>query len=368
MAGTEITADDDEEFGESVDEMYKSLHPQVLSDFEDEMPELWGEKWKANTTVGKLRTALLHKPGEEMLQVGEETPWEPHESSLAAWRMREQPDLDEMVEHHYNLKDTLEAEGVDVITREPDPNDPPYQVKSIYCDDVAQPAVYGHVILRMYDNVRRGEEVPTYKTLAKNDIPVVGMITGKGMVEGGTCGWFDEKHAFIEVHVPRENTSEPEVMRANEAGHQQLANIIKSQDPEVDIRIQSGYGETKGNIPYAMVDRHTSIGKEEWYDPHLVEWMKSEMDWNFIEPPEHLVRDQVRAFTRGPNTGVVLEPGKLLTTDQYPEATRWFESIGLEVVEVNVESLVRPRNSGSIHCCVGSLRRDPEPEEPDTYA
>ncbi|WP_161606828.1 hypothetical protein [Natronorubrum tibetense] len=367
----EAANDKVEQYKESenkLDETYKQLHPQVHSDFEDEMPKYWGEDWTANTTIGKLQTALLHKPGEEFLNVGEETPWPPHESSLEAWRMTENPDLDELVEHHYNLKDTLEDEGVDVIVRQPDPNDRPYQVKSIYCDDVAHAAPYGHVILRMYDHIRKGEEVPTFKTLAENNIPVVGMVTGDGMVEGGSCGWLDEKHMFIEVHYPRANTSEPEIVRANEWGHQQYANIIKSQDPEVDIRMNPGYGTRKGTIHYSMIDRHTSVGKEEWYDPYLVDWMKAEMDWRFIEPPEELSSIDTRGFAKGPDTGVVLEPGKILTTDQYPEATRWFESIGVEVVEVNIDSLVRPRNTGSIHCCVGSLKRDAEPDEPATYA
>jgi len=39
------------------------------------------------------------------------------------------------------------------------------------------------------------------------------------------------------------------------------------------------------------------------------------------------------------------------------------ESIGVEVVDVECSSLVRPRNSGSIHCCAGSLIRDPEPAD-----
>ena len=45
-----------------------------------------------------------------------------------------------------------------------------------------------------------------------------------------------------------------------------------------------------------------------------------------------------------------------------PKATKWFESIGIEVVEVDVATLVRPRNSGSIHCTAGSLIRDSEPK------
>ena len=50
-------------------------HPQVLSDFGDEMDKVWGKKWKANTNVGKLRMVLLHRPGPEFETVGQKTPF-----------------------------------------------------------------------------------------------------------------------------------------------------------------------------------------------------------------------------------------------------------------------------------------------------
>jgi N-dimethylarginine dimethylaminohydrolase len=348
---------------EELHDMYFRFHLQVLSNFEDEMPKYWGSKWKANSSIGKLRTVLLHKPGQEFLSVGKTTPWPPHQSTLSAWRMPHKPNLEELVKHHENLVDGFKSEGVQVIIRKPDPNDPPYQVKSIYCDDVAHPAVYGHVILRMYDHIRKGEEVPTYQTLAENGIPVVGMIVGDGMVEGGPCGWLDEKHVIIEVHYPRGNTAEKGVMRANENGHIQYANIIKLQDPEVDIRLGPGYGARKGTIHYSMIDRHTSVGDPKFYEPYLVEWMRREMDWNFVVPPDDRINTDSRGFRKGPDCGVVLEPMKVITSDQYPKTTKWLEGIGVDVVEVSVSSLIRPRNSGSIHCCVGTLKRDKEPSD-----
>ncbi len=173
--------------GTTLDEQYMVHHPQVLSDFEEEMPRIWGRNWKANTTIGKLRTVLLHRPGKEFLSVGKPTPWAPHDSSLAAWRMSYKPtDLTELTRDFETLKKAYRDEGVEVIERKPDPYNPPYQVKAIYTDDVCHPAVYGQVILRMYDNIRKGEELPTYQTLAEAGCPVVGMITGRGMAEGET--------------------------------------------------------------------------------------------------------------------------------------------------------------------------------------
>ena len=343
-------------------DMYQNWHPQVLSDFEEEMPKYWGRKWKANTTIGKLRMVLLHRPGPEFLSVGNPTPWPPYDNSLAAWRMTFKPELNELITHHENLAQAYKDEGVEVLIRKPDSSNTPYQVKAIYTDDVCHAAVYGQIILRMYDHIRKGEEVPTYQTLAKAGCPVVGMITGNGMVEGGPVGWLDEKHLVIAVHYPRANTYDPAVMRANEWGHEQYARIVKAQDPEVDIRLCPGFGTRLDVSHYKMIDRHTSVEDPTKMDPHLVAWMRSEMNWNFIVPPDDVSTYTAQGRKVGPGTGVVLEPMKILVPNGKPEATKWLESIGVEVVEVEMGSLVRPRNSGSIHCTAGSIIRDPEPK------
>lgn len=349
--------------GESLHEIYQKYHPQILTDFADDMEKYWGRRWKANTTVGKLRMVLLHRPGKEFLSVGKPTPWFPHLSSLEAWRMSFKPNLDELIEHHENLVKAYEDEGVEVVIKKPDPNDPPYQVKSIYTDDVCHPAVYGQILLRMYDNVRRGEEIPTYQTLADIGCPVVGMIIGNGMAEGGSIGWLDEKHLIIAVHYPRANTMEPEVMRANEFGHMQFARIVKMQDPEVDIRISPGFGGRLGVSHYAMIDRHTSVQDPKYLNPYVVEWVKSEMDWKFIVPPDDIMSTDERGRKIGPETGVVLEPMKIMVPTGNLKATKWLEKIGVEVVEVECSSIVTPRNSGTIHCAAGSLIREPEPKD-----
>jgi len=205
----EGSVDDDyfkEKTGLSLREQYLKYHPQVLSSFEEELKRIWGRKWKANTNVGRLRMVLLHRPGPEFETVGQKTPFPPYESHLAAWRMAEKIPLDELVEDHLNLVDAYKAEGVEVVIRKPEDHDPPYQVKAIYTDDVCHPAVYGQVILRIYDWIRKGEERYTYQTLAEIGCPVVDMIMDKGMAEGGSIGRLDEKHLVIGVHFPRSNT------------------------------------------------------------------------------------------------------------------------------------------------------------------
>jgi N-dimethylarginine dimethylaminohydrolase len=367
----EVSVDQDyfkEKTGLSLREQYVKHHPQVLSGFEGDLEWVWGRRWKANTNVGRLRVVLLHRPGKEFLSVGKPTPWPPHGKSLPEWRVSEKMKLEELQLHHQNLVDVYKAEGVEVVIRKPETNDPPYHVKAIYTDDVCHPVVYGQVILRMYDHMRRGEELYTYQTLAELGCPVVGMIQDVGMAEGGSIGWLDEKHLLIAVHFPRANTCEPGVMRANESGHIQFANIVKLQDPEVDVRICPGYGTSLGTSHYSLIDRHTSVQDPRTVDPYLRDWMEAEMGWQFIDPPPevcvkvHTGDPRMPVVKRAPNTGVVLKPRKILVPTGNPKATKWFESLGIEVVEVEVGTLVRPRNSGSIKCTCGGIMRDPEPK------
>jgi N-dimethylarginine dimethylaminohydrolase len=282
--------------------------------------------------------------------------------------MHEKPDLDEMIEDHENMVEAYKGEGVEFVIRKPVPDDKLYQVFSVDTDDASYPAVYGRILLRMLSEIRRGEEVPTYQTLAEIGCPVVGMIVGDGMAEGGTIGWLDEKHLIIQIHGVYANSKEPSVMRANESGFQQISRIVKIQDPEVDVRMAPGYGYRIGgsplNLTYQMIDRHTSICDPRWLSPYLVDWMRAEMDWEFITPPREVCREYGPNVV-GPETGVVLEPMKVLVPAPpatNPEGIKWLETLGVDVVPLDCSSLVVPRRDGFFHCACGALIRDPEPK------
>ena len=72
-----------ENTGDSYGDMLHKYHPQVLSDFEEEMEGWWGRRWKANNPTGKLRMVLLHRPGGEFLSVGKPTPGRPTQAIWA---------------------------------------------------------------------------------------------------------------------------------------------------------------------------------------------------------------------------------------------------------------------------------------------
>ena len=174
----------------------------------------------------------------------------------------------------------------------------------------------------------------------------------KGNDRGGGLNWLDEKHLAITVHYPRANTETKDVASANYDGARQLEEIVKEQDPEVDVKIGPGYGGR--GIWLWPVDKHTSVSDPEHIDQNFVRWLKAELGWTFLVPPSNLSFLAV--------SGVVLKPGKIIKPTGTPKGTKWLESQGIEVVEVDVSSLVIPRNSGTIQCLTRELIRDPEPK------
>ena len=105
---------------------------------------------------------------------------------------------------------------------------------------------------------------------------------------------------------------------------------------------------TSGSIESPQLNKHL-IDVLGWLEPYLVDWMKAEMDWEFITPPDEVCRTYGRHKV-GPDTGIVLEPRKVLVPAppaNDPKAIKWLESIGVEVVQVDCSSLVPPGDAGS---------------------
>ena len=329
---------------DELDRMYNSDHPQIPTRFEEEVKEFWGREWKSNTEIGRLRLVMMHRPGDEIKSI---------KPPYSKWRWLEKPNLEEMIEDHERLVKAYKDEGVEVVIRKPESCTPARLVKGIYTEDPCFPAVRGVIIGRMYDALRRGEELYTYQTLAEIGCPVVGIVHGIGMVEGGGVNWLDEKHLSVTVHHDRLNTCEPTVVAANEEGFKQVARIVKEQDSEVDVGMGPGYGRWGSTM--WPIDKHTSVSDPRLIEPNYAKWLKAEMNWTFLTPPRELSYYALH--------GIVLKPGKLIKPTGTPKGTKWLESQGIEVLEVDVSSLVAPRNTGSIQCLTRELIRDSEPKD-----
>jgi len=312
-------------------EIYMKYHPPLKTRFEEEVEKYWGRRWGVNTEVGRLRMVLLHRPGEEINSI--KPPYE-------RWRYTYKPDLKEMQRDYETLAEALREEGVEVVERLPEKAKPPRLVKSIYTRDPSFAVPGGVIIGRMYDALRRGEELYTMQTLAKIGCPILRTVNGSGTIEGGSVMWLDPKHLAIGLSF-----------RVNEEGARQVAEVIRAIDPEIEVKATPIFG---GHIDgfICMVDRKTAVVKREGLAWSFWEYLKDELKFNIIERP----RDVYVA-------GVALRPGRVLVAsgEDKREGIKLLEHEGIDVIEISIDSLVTPRNSGSIHCLTMPIIRDPEP-------
>jgi len=102
-----------------------------------------------------------------------------------------------------------------------------------------------------------------------------------------------------------------------------------------------------------MVDVKTAAVQREGLAYSMYEWLRDDVGINIIEWP----RDVYVA-------GVAVRPGRVICAagSGKEEGIKLLERSGVDVVAIEIPSLVEPRNSGSIHCLTMPILRDPEPE------
>jgi len=317
---------------ERLSDVYYRYHPPLDTSFLEDLEWAWGGRWGVNTEVGRLRKLLLHRPGREMLAVKE-----PYEE----WRFDHRPDLEEMQRDYEVLRAAFEAEGVEVFERLPEEGPNPRLVKSIYTRDPSFAVPGGVIVGRMYDRLRRGEERYTMQTLAEMGCPVLRVVNGVATVEGGSVMWIDPRHLAIGLS-----------WRVNEEGAMQVAEVVWAVDPEIEVDAEPIFhGHIDGFI--CMVDVKTAVVSREGLAYTMYKWLKDDVGLNIIERPRGVYV-----------AGVAVRPGRVICASGpgKEEGIRLLERNGVDVVAIDIPSLVSPRNSGSIHCLTMPILRDPDPE------
>lgn len=311
-------------------EIYKRYHPPLNTRFEHEVKEYWGKPWGLDTEVGTLRTVMLHKPSNEIHAI--QPPYE-------RWRYNEKPDLQEMQRDHDNLAEAFKQEHVEVIERMPETGENARLVKSIYTRDPSFAIPGGVIIGRLYDSLRRGEEAYALQTLAAIGCPIIRTVNGSGTAEGGSIMWLDPSHLAIGISF-----------RVNKEGARQVEEVIHASDPDIKILKTPLTG---GHIdPYiCMVDKRTISVDRRGIEAPFFEYLKKSLRYKIIERKQD---DYIAA--------VALRPGRVMMAsgEDKKSGIRLLESEGIDVIQVSIDSLVGPRNSGSIHCLTMPIIRDSE--------
>lgn len=205
--------------------------PEPAFEDEEQLTRWWGRKWGCTNDVGKLRVVLMHRPGEEVNVVDTARRLDSNAfgDTQAGWYWRgdEPPDLPAMQAQHDGYVAALRAEGVEVVFIDAPA---PGRMKTCYTRDAVVGIGGGAMVMRLGPRIRRGEELPATRTLAKIGCPILRTISGTGVAEGGSFCWLNSRVAATGVSS-----------RTNDEGARQIEEVMRSQGVELIKVPLTGY-------------------------------------------------------------------------------------------------------------------------------
>jgi N-dimethylarginine dimethylaminohydrolase len=305
--------------------------------FEQELADVWGERWGAWDEVGPLRRVLVRRPGDELAQISADA-YDERAGALVDpaggwyWTGREAPDLELVASQHAGLVDVLRGEGVEVVVAEPLGG---RFVKSIYVRDPLITVPGGAVIGRMGVRMRRGEEPELTRLVAGLGMPILATITGTGTLEGGSFVKLRPGLAAFGLSI-----------RCNQAAAEQLREVLARIGWRLLVVPLAGYS-IHLDLHMAMVDRDRALVDVEHLPYTFLEALRA-------EGIEAIAADAREAWALN---ALCLRPGRVLMADGAPRGADTLARAGVEVVTVAYDEI--HKNGGGVHCSTIELVRAP---------
>ncbi len=129
------------------------------------------------------------------------------------------PDIQKAFSEYEAFEQVFKDNGTELLFL---PEDASVNMDSIYCRDAAIATSKGMIICNMGKEGRKNEPFAEQKAFEANGIPVLGVITAPGTIEGGDVAWLDEKTLAV-----------GHTYRTNEEGIQQITAILAPIGVEV---------------------------------------------------------------------------------------------------------------------------------------
>jgi N-dimethylarginine dimethylaminohydrolase len=293
--------------------------------FDSEIDRYWGGDWGVSSEVGRLKAALMRRPGPEI--DGMKDP--------AEWRFKALMDPDLARAQHDAVAEVYRRHGVAVhyveATRADRPN-------AIYMRDNMFMTPEGAIVARQAIAARRGEEMWVAKSLAKLGVPIVRTITGHGVFEGACAMWIDRETIVLGTGN-----------RCNREGAEQVTETLRRMGVRHFIPFHIPYGHAHVDGLMNMIDHDLALIFP-WQVSHEV-W--SELRRRGIQVLEAPSVDEVRNMAINV---VAIAPRKVLMPKGNPRTTELLMQHGAEVIEVDVDEI--QKGWGSLHCMTAFLKRE----------
>ncbi|MBO2944418.1 amidinotransferase [Paenibacillus sp. F411] len=308
-------------------------HPPLLQ-------SVWGKPWGMRSPVGAIRQVLMHRPGHEVLLLDENSGaiesgpllLQHIQGCLPKNSPVQSVDLSVLQEQHDHLAAVLKQHGVEVLGLEGTVEHFP---EAIFTRDGGMVVPGGIILSRPALHVRHGETPLLASTLSRAGMPILGMIQGKGLAEGGSFTMLDERTAVI-------GRSE----RVNADGIHQVRQLLSLQDIEL-MTVELPASIIHLDEAFVIVDHQKALVNIAvlpfWF---LDELQQRGFELLQVHPQDPMLSINVFA----------LSPGQVLCSKSGVRTLELLSRNGVEAIPVDVSEI--HKLGGGIHCCILPLMRD----------
>ena len=225
------------------------------------------------------------------------------------------PIIDKAFEEYESFEKILKDSGAEIFYF---PKDDSVNMDSIYCRDASIATSKGMIICNMGKEGRRNEPIAQQKAYEAQGIPVLGVITAPGTIEGGDVAWLDSKTLAV-----------GHTYRTNEEGIKQVKALLNPLGVEV-ITVPMPHYRGPADVFHLMsvlspVDNNLAVV----YSPLIPIVFRNELiarGYELVEVPES------EFDSMGCNV-LALAPRKCLMVKGNPITKSRLEAAGCKVIE-----------------------------------
>jgi N-dimethylarginine dimethylaminohydrolase len=170
-------------------------------------------KHTAHSDIGKIKTLFIKEADQAFTSESHIEQFWKELNYLA------KPDFSRALTEYASFQSILKNQGAEIFRF---PEDASVNMDSVYCRDASIATNGGMIICNMGRLARTNETHAAKKAFEANGIPVLGVITAPGTLEGGDVCWLDE-HTLAVGHT----------YRTNEEGIRQLAAMLQPLKVEI---------------------------------------------------------------------------------------------------------------------------------------
>lgn len=300
-----------------------------------EIEATWGRRWGAADEVSTLRSVLMRRPAAGLAELTESM-YDASVDALVApdgrgyWTGREAPDMDLVHAEHDGFAQLLRDNGVEVVYADDLPSFP----KSVYTRDPLVTIPGGAIIARTAARMRRGEEQSITQAVANAGMPILGTVTGEGIVEGGTFVKVRRDLAFLGTSV-----------RTTPEGYRQLKALLDIHGIELRRVSLPGY-LIHLDMCSSMIDHDLAL-----VNPRLAPY-----DYTSALQEMGVELVDVHPSEEWASNLLVLDRRKVVMPVHLPRTAERLAAKGVEVLTTPYREILK--NGGGLHCSTMELQRD----------